>query len=182
MSDEANRADGGAHHVPGSLKSLHVLPHLGKVEQLRAEVEREKRQGSVGAAAAAEAPAPQAEGAPPHQNRITASPAVLRTPERILLEGKIIAALKTVFDPEIPVNIYDLGLIYDIDIDPDDNVHLRMTLTAPGCPVAGTLPVQVRDRVAAVPGVNSAEVELVWDPQWTKDMMSEEARLDLGFL
>jgi FeS assembly SUF system protein len=173
MSEGARQDE---YHHPGSVKSLNVLPHSGKVEQLRAEVEREKQQtSSTGGGDAPEPPAP-------HVNRITASPAALRTPERILLEGRIVAAMKTVFDPEIPVNIYDLGLIYDIDIDPANNVHVRMTLTAPGCPVAGTLPVEVRKRVQAVDGVNSAEVELVWEPQWSKDMMSEEARLDLGFL
>jgi FeS assembly SUF system protein len=173
MSDDADRPD--EYHLPGSVKSLNVLPHSGKVEQLRAEVEREKQQPVSAAGGATPEPAA------PHINRITASPAALRTPERILLEGRIVAAIRTVFDPEIPVNIYDLGLIYDIDIDPDNNVNVRMTLTAPGCPVAGTLPVEVKNRVSAVDGVNSAEVELVWEPQWSKDMMSEEARLELGF-
>jgi len=85
-----------------------------------------------------------------------------------------------VFDPEIPVNIYELGLIYDIEIDPENNVHIRMTLTAPGCPVAGTLPGDVEKRVEAIPEVKSATVDLVWDPPWDRDMMSETAMLTLG--
>jgi len=97
------------------------------------------------------------------------------------LEDKIIAALRSVFDPEIPVNIYDLGLIYDIDIPPDRAVRLRMTLTAPGCPVAGSLVTEVENRVQNIPEVKNATVDLVWDPPWTWEMMSESARLDLGF-
>jgi FeS assembly SUF system protein len=96
------------------------------------------------------------------------------------LENGIVEALKQIFDPEIPVNIYELGLIYDIDIQPAGAVHLKMTLTAPGCPVAGSLPGEVRDRVEGVPGVASAEVELVWEPLWNPSMMSEAARLQLG--
>ena len=109
------------------------------------------------------------------------------TPETILtptdpsdLENGIVEALKTVFDPEIPVNIYELGLIYDIDIQEEGKVQVKMTLTAPGCPVAGTLPGEVRAKVESVPGVNSADVELVWDPAWNPSMMSEAARLQLG--
>jgi FeS assembly SUF system protein len=96
------------------------------------------------------------------------------------LENGIVEALKTVYDPEIPVNIYELGLIYDIDIQEEGSVKVKMTLTAPGCPVAGTLPGEVRDKVAGVPGVVSADVELVWDPAWNPSMMSEAARLELG--
>jgi FeS assembly SUF system protein len=96
------------------------------------------------------------------------------------LEAKIIEALRSVYDPEIPVNIYDLGLIYDIRIDENNAVTLRMTLTAPGCPVAGILPLQIESRVADIDEVRSATVELVWDPPWTKEMMSELARLELG--
>jgi FeS assembly SUF system protein len=96
------------------------------------------------------------------------------------IENGIVEALKTVYDPEIPVNIYELGLIYDIDIQDEGNVKVKMTLTAPGCPVAGTLPGEVRDKVAGVPGVTSADVELVWDPAWNPSMMSEAARLELG--
>jgi FeS assembly SUF system protein len=96
------------------------------------------------------------------------------------LENGIVEALKQIFDPEIPVNIYELGLIYDIDIQPAGAVQIKMTLTAPGCPVAGSLPGEVRDRVEGVPGVASAEVELVWEPLWNPSMMSEAARLQLG--
>ena len=96
------------------------------------------------------------------------------------LENGIVEALKTVFDPEIPVDIYELGLIYDIDIQEDGAVKVKMTLTAPGCPVAGSLPVEVKNKVESVPGVASADVELVWDPAWNPSMMSEAARLQLG--
>jgi FeS assembly SUF system protein len=98
------------------------------------------------------------------------------------LERAVIAALRTVFDPEIPVNIYDLGLIYDLDIDPSSGaVQVRMTLTAPGCPVAQTFPGVVAAALEAVPGVSTAEVEVVWDPPWSQELMSEAARLELGF-
>jgi len=98
-----------------------------------------------------------------------------------LIQGKVIAALRLVYDPEIPVNIYDLGLIYGVDVDPQTNaVHVRMTLTAPGCPVAGSLPAEVQSRIECIRDIPSAEVELVWDPPWTKDRMSEETLLALG--
>ncbi len=96
------------------------------------------------------------------------------------LEERVLAALRGVFDPEIPVNIYELGLIYDLKIDPAGAVSIRMTLTSPACPVAGALPGEVQSRVQAVPGVTSANVELVWDPPWDMSRMSEEARLQLG--
>lgn len=96
------------------------------------------------------------------------------------LQPPIVDALKTVFDPEIPVNIYELGLIYDIVVDKDANAGIRMTLTAPACPAAQSLPVEVRNKVAAVPGVQSARVEIVWEPAWTKDRMSDTAKLQLG--
>ncbi len=107
----------------------------------------------------------------------------LLTPElkRKLLEGKIIAAISKVYDPEIPVNVYELGLIYDIAIADDNSVKIQMTLTAPGCPVAGSLPADVGKQVEAVPEVKECEVELVWEPTWTKDRMSEAALLTLGF-
>lgn len=98
------------------------------------------------------------------------------------LEARVVEALKTVYDPEIPVNIYDLGLIYRIDVYPDDTVFVQMTLTAPGCPVAGTLPKEVEDRVRAVEGVADARVELTFDPPYHRDMMSDEAKFELGFL
>ena len=96
------------------------------------------------------------------------------------LENNIVEALKTVFDPEIPVNIYELGLIYDINIQPDGKTDIKMTLTSPACPVAGSLPGEVKAKVENVPGVSSADIELVWDPVWNPSMMSEAARLQLG--
>lgn len=97
-----------------------------------------------------------------------------------MLKDKIIAALRTVYDPEIPVNIYDLGLIYDISVDEAGSAAVRMTLTAPGCPVAGSLPGEVEHRVRSVPGVTEAKVELTFDPPWSPQRMSPEARLALG--
>jgi FeS assembly SUF system protein len=102
--------------------------------------------------------------------------------EFLRTEEAIVAMLKTVYDPEIPVNVYDLGLIYSVDIDNDNNVHIDMTLTAPNCPVADYILEDVRMKVESVEGVNSVEVNLVFEPEWDKDMMSEEAKLELGFL
>lgn len=96
------------------------------------------------------------------------------------LKEAVIVGLKTVFDPEIPVNIYDLGLIYDIQINEENHVHIHMTLTSPGCPVAQTFPGTVEQAVNQVEGVNDCSVELVWEPPWTQDRMSEVARLELG--
>ena len=96
------------------------------------------------------------------------------------LEPGIIAALRTCFDPEIPLNVYDLNLIYGIEVDPQGNVEVRMTLTSPSCPVAGTLPGEVQQKVASVAGVRTAHVALVWDPPWEPSMLSEAARLQLG--
>ena len=102
--------------------------------------------------------------------------------QRNALEGKIIEMLKTIFDPEIPVDIYELGLIYHIGIDDDAAGTILMTLTSPSCPVAETLPPEVEQKVASVEGVASAKVEITWDPSWDKSMMSEAAQLELGFL
>ncbi|WP_131781331.1 SUF system Fe-S cluster assembly protein [Legionella gresilensis] len=96
------------------------------------------------------------------------------------LKELVIAALKTVYDPEIPVNIYDLGLIYDINVDEKSHVHIQMTLTSPGCPVAQTFPGTVEQAVNQVEGVSDCTVELVWEPIWTQDRMSEIAKLELG--
>ena len=98
------------------------------------------------------------------------------------LGERIIEALKTVYDPEIPVNIYELGLIYKVDVEDDNSVRIEMTLTSPGCPVAGTLPGEVEEKVRDVEGVTGAEVEVVWDPPWNPSMMTEEAQLELGIL
>ena len=98
-----------------------------------------------------------------------------------LYEG-VVAALKEIFDPEIPVNIYELGLIYGVDITPEGSVAITMTLTTPHCPVAESMPGEVELRVSSVPGVRDAEVNLVWDPPWDMAKMSDEARLELGML
>lgn len=103
--------------------------------------------------------------------------------ENILsLEAEIVNILKNVYDPEIPVNIYDLGLIYDIETDDNAKVVITMTLTAPNCPVADILPNEIKEKVSAVPGVSDVEVNLVFDPPWNQSMMSEEALFELGML
>ncbi len=96
------------------------------------------------------------------------------------LREAVVEALKTVFDPEIPVNIYELGLIYELKVDSENKVAIEMTLTSPMCPVAGSLPGEVESKVKSVPGVQDAEVELFWDPPWSMEMMTEEAKLQLG--
>jgi FeS assembly SUF system protein len=98
------------------------------------------------------------------------------------LEDKIINAIKTCYDPEIPVDIFELGLIYEIAIDDEANVKIKMTLTSPMCPAAQSLPAEVESKVSAIKQVKSAKVEIVWSPPWDKDMMSESAKLELGFL
>ncbi len=98
------------------------------------------------------------------------------------LADKVVAALKEIYDPEIPVNIYDLGLIYRVDIDDSGDVEIDMTLTTPGCPVAQSFPGMVENTVEKVPGVTSAKVELVWYPPWTQENLTEEARLQLGLM
>ena len=176
MSDAST--NGSKPEVPGSIKSLTVLPHSGKVDQLRAEAAK-----SAATTPTTTPPKPKKERPIlPHVNRISASPAALKSEKQLEIEREVIKACRNVFDPEIPVNIYDLGLIYDIDVDPEDRVHVRMTLTAPGCPVAGTLPPQIERQIEAIPQVRSATVELVWEPQWTKEMMSEAAQLQLGLM
>lgn len=98
------------------------------------------------------------------------------------LYDAIVEACRTVYDPEIPVNIFDLGLVYTIEISDEGDVRIFMTLTAPGCPVAADMPGWVADAVEPIPGVRQVDVELVWEPQWGMDMMSDEARLELGFM
>lgn len=107
-------------------------------------------------------------------------PPLLRPRLQATLESQIQAAFKSVYDPEIPVDIFELGLIYGYDVEPDGHVKIRMTLTAPACPEAGVLPGQVEEAVADIEGVTGATVELVWDPPWTPARMSEAARLQLG--
>ena len=98
------------------------------------------------------------------------------------LRDQVIEVLATIFDPEIPVNIYELGLVYEVDAGADGDVTVTMTLTTPNCPVAGSMPGEVESRVGAVPGVRHVDVNLVWDPPWTPEKMSEAAKLELGFL
>ncbi|MGH6897358.1 MAG: SUF system Fe-S cluster assembly protein [Geminicoccaceae bacterium] len=98
------------------------------------------------------------------------------------LGDQVIEALRTVYDPEIPVNIFELGLVYKIDVDDHDAVHIDMTLTSPMCPVAETLPDEVKSKVEAVDGVKGATVNVVWDPPWNPSMMTEEAQLELGII
>ena len=110
-----------------------------------------------------------------------ARPSALNPIEKGLLEEEVVEAIRTCYDPEIPVNIFDLGLVYDVDVDNKGFVDIKMTLTSPGCPVAGTLPPEVENKVRQVDGVCGARVQVVWDPPWTMEMMSDEARLELGF-
>jgi FeS assembly SUF system protein len=98
------------------------------------------------------------------------------------LGEEIVRTLKTIYDPEIPVDIYELGLVYDVMVNTDNEVKILMTLTSPNCPVAETLPVEVEDKIKKIDGVTAAEVEITFDPPWTRDLMSEEAKLELGML
>ena len=154
MSEETTNP---VHHLP-----LTVLPSSGKVEQLRQEVAQDR-------------------GAPPSDAKPLGPPKP-QTPRQREIQIKVEGVLRTIFDPEIPVNIFDLGLIYEVNVDESDAVHVKMTLTAPGCPVAGSLPGEVETKIETLPEVRSATVELVWEPPWSKDMMSEGAMLDLGFM
>jgi FeS assembly SUF system protein len=118
---------------------------------------------------------------PPDSQAARPSPSV-PTQSVEVTQDQIIDVLRMVYDPEIPVNIYEIGLVYGIEIKPHGNVVIQMTLTSPGCPVAGSLPLEVEDRVLAIPGVTSVYVDLVWDPPWTPDRMSDAAKLQLGML
>jgi len=111
----------------------------------------------------------------------TESSRASETPGETGLTAAVVAALKTVYDPEIPVDIYELGLIYEVEVEAPGAVSIQMTLTSPACPVAGTLPGEVEDRVRSVEGVTDVVVDLVWDPPWGMEKMSEAARLHLGF-
>ena len=157
--------------------SLNQLPDLDKLSKIVQRAEEHQRSKAAGSAN------------PPNlssdmQNQ---HPGALLPPadwpiERKLVHGKVIAALKMVYDPEIPVDIYELGLIYGIDIDTDNKVKVRMTLTAPGCPVADSLPREVEARIEAIDEVPEATVEIVWDPPWSRERMSEAAMMALGML
>ena len=102
--------------------------------------------------------------------------------EKRAYEKQVVEVLKTIFDPEIPVDIYELGLIYEVKVSDEGHCHIMMTLTSPSCPVAESLPVEVEEKVATIDGIHSAKVEITFEPSWTQDMMSEEAKLELGFL
>jgi len=102
--------------------------------------------------------------------------------DKKIFEDSIINVIKTIFDPEIPVNIYELGLIYDVRVDDDSNAEVDMTLTTPNCPVAESLPQEVKQKIELIAGIKKVEVNLLFDPPWDKDMMSEEARFELGFM
>jgi FeS assembly SUF system protein len=123
------------------------------------------------------APTPSADGpSPTHATSgLVADPA-----KTAALKPAVLDAIRTVFDPEIPVNIYELGLIYDVFVDASGVAAVRMTLTAPGCPAAQSLPVEVAKKVSAVPGITDARVDVVWEPAWTRDRMSDVAKLQLG--
>ena len=165
MDDETKQAGGG-----DDARRLTVLPSSGKVEQWRRDM----------------ADNPPTSPPPLASFRTATDPAHAPAqnpnapPEQRILEGKVIEAVRQVYDPEIPVNIYELGLIYAIDVQPDRSVNVRMTLTTPACPVAGSLPGEVERRIEAIPEVTSAKIELVWDPPWDRSMMSEAAMLQLG--
>jgi FeS assembly SUF system protein len=145
---------------------LPVLPSSGKLEQLRQEISTAE---------------PGQKNLADH-NLIDRALDPTKTREQKRIEEKVIEVLRTVYDPELPVNIYELGLIYAIDVAPDNSVHVKMTLTAPACPVAGTLPGEVERRIETIDEVPRAKVELVWDPPWTRDRMSETALLELGLM
>ena len=116
------------------------------------------------------------------EGKLEGSPLIMPSSTQHPLYNDIVTACQSVFDPEIPVNIFDLGLVYTIQISDEGLVNILMTLTAPGCPVAGEMPGWVSDAISPVPGVQNVSVELVWEPQWGMDMMSDEARLELGFM
>lgn len=116
----------------------------------------------------------------PETNTATSSVPALNGLERIALEDKVIEALRTCYDPEIPVNIYELGLIYEVKVEPSGEVGIRMTLTAPNCPAASYLPLEVEGKVRALPQVSGVKVDVVWEPPWDPSKMSEAARLQLG--
>ena len=144
---------GDDYKVPGSVASLPVLPSRGNLSISTVPAEPKPESPKI---------------------------AVPSSIDRKLLEGKILAAISKVYDPEIPVNVYELGLIYGIDIADDNSVIVKMTLTAPGCPVAGSLPGEVEKQVESVDEVKEAEVILVWEPAWDKSRMSEAAMLQLN--
>jgi FeS assembly SUF system protein len=192
MKDHDNNTSPASQTEAAPKVSLTVLPHSGKLDQLRRDGQASggtpqpqvkatmsenipSFSGPAGVSSSLSASEPgDTSSAAPAQP----SPAMRKK----LLEAKIIQVLRKIYDPEIPLDIYELGLIYDIDIRDDDSVKVQMTLTAPACPVAGSLPGQVEQQIESIPEVKSAEVVLVWDPPWSRDRMSEAALLQLGML
>ena len=167
-------SDAAKDEHPHQPHSLPVLPNSGKVEQLRAEASSSSSSADA-----------KAQTTSKHVDSTIVSRFVdaKKTPKQRAIEEKVIDAIRTVYDPEIPVNIYDLGLIYDIAVDDaTGKVHVKMTLTAPACPVAGSLPGEVERRIETIEEVPSAVVEVVWDPPWCREMMSEAAQLELGLM
>jgi FeS assembly SUF system protein len=151
--------------------SLRVLSHPDRLQRVLDNAEAfQKEKAKEAPMQQAPAPVQPAESTPAHSI------------ERKLLEARIIETLRTIYDPELPVNIYDLGLIYGVDVRDDRSVEIRMTLTAPACPVAGQIVAEVQAKVQNLDEVTSADVELVWDPPWSRERMSEAAQLDLGLL
>ena len=144
---------------------LNVLPNSGKVDQLRKEMTEKPPQKNLA-----------------DRTLIDRALDSSKSPQQKAVEEKVIEVLKTVYDPELPVSVYELGLIYEINVAEDNSVHVKMTLTAPACPVAGSLPPEVERRIETIEEVPRAKVEVVWDPPWTKDRMSEAALLELGLL
>ncbi len=122
------------------------------------------------------------DGHPPAAPPMEGKPMIAASTTDHPLYEPVVEACRTVYDPEIPVNIYDLGLVYTVDVTDENDVTVVMTLTAPGCPVAGEMPGWVADAVAPVAGVRTVDVQLTWEPPWGMDMMSDEARLELGFM
>ncbi|HEX4795783.1 MAG TPA: SUF system Fe-S cluster assembly protein [Humisphaera sp.] len=169
------------YRYPHSRVSLPVLPNSAFTPPALQDLGDSQIVGSALADAVGLSAEPASATADPTGDAATASQSAPNNfIEQKLLEGKVIEALREIFDPEIPVNIYELGLIYDIKVDPENNVHIKMTLTAPACPVAGSLPGDVERRVEAIPEVKNADVELVWEPPWSRELMSEAAMLQLG--
>ncbi len=128
---------------------------------------------------------PAAESAPASTLNISTTAAPIALPEfaaDATLTEKVVQVLNTIHDPEIPVNIYELGLVYDVDAAADGEVTITMTLTTPNCPVAGSMPAEIETKIGAIPGVTKAHVNLVWEPTWTPERMSEAAKLELGWL
>jgi FeS assembly SUF system protein len=143
----------------------------------------------VGAAALVAQAGGQVTAALPHAAPVDQAPAANAAPKQPMtlvearnLKERVIEVMKSIFDPEIPVNIYELGMVYNVSVDLSGNVDVTMTLTSPACPVAGSLPGEVQNKIKSAPGVNNAKVNLVWAPPWSKDMMSDAAKLQLNIL